>query len=85
MDFLKNFKNRQWLYGIVVAGIAIAVGYGFVTSDQADLWIRLVEAVLSLIPAGALALAASKAKPAATDSGVSEPTEPAEPGEYSGR
>lgn len=67
MDFFKDFKHRQWVYGVIVAGITIAVGYGFITSEQAELWVRLAESLLALVPAGALVLAAAKAKPAATD------------------
>ena len=67
MNVLKDYNFRKWLYGIIAAALAIMVGYGFITSEQTELWIKLVEAVLELVPSAALTLAATKAKPAASD------------------
>lgn len=37
---------RLWLYGILVAGAALAVGYGLLTVEQGGLWLALGAAVL---------------------------------------
>lgn len=63
----KDYKVRQWIYGIIAAGFAVLAGYGIITSDQIDNWLKLAEATLNLVPAAALTLAAAKAKPANSD------------------
>lgn len=69
MEIIKDYKVRQWIYGIIAAGFAVLAGYGIITSDQSDSWLKLAEAALNLVPAAALTLAAAKAKPAVTDTG----------------
>ena len=41
---------RQWLYGVLVAGGAVAVGYGLLTAEQAGLWLALAGAALIVGP-----------------------------------
>ena len=69
MKILQDYHLRRWIYGVIAAGLALLVGYGFVSSDQTELWLRLAEAALNLVPAAALSLAAAKAKPAVSDTG----------------
>lgn len=69
MEIIKDYKVRQWIYGIIAAGFAVLAGYGIITSDQSDSWLKLAEAALNLVPAAALTLAAAKAKPAVSDIG----------------
>lgn len=67
MSLFKDYTFRRWLYGVIAAAFAVASGYGIITSEQTELWLKLAEAGLDLLPAAALTLAAVKAKPAATD------------------
>ena len=67
MKILQDYNLRRWIYGVIAAGLALLVGYGFVSSDQTELWLRLAEAALNLVPTAALTLAAVKSKPASTD------------------
>ena len=67
MEFIKDYKVRRWLYGVVAAGFAVAAGYGLVTNEQTDSWLLLAEALLDLVPTAALTLAAVKAAPAVGD------------------
>lgn len=39
---------RAYLYGLLVPGAAVAVGYGWTTGNQAALWITLGAAVLAV-------------------------------------
>lgn len=39
---------RAYLYGLMVPGAAVAVGYGWTTGNQAALWITLGAAVLAV-------------------------------------
>lgn len=38
--------RRRWAYRVLVAGGAVAVGYGIVTSDELGLWLGLANVVL---------------------------------------
>lgn len=49
-------KTRLWLYGVVIAALAILVGYGIVDQGHAGLWLTLAAAVLGL---GSTGLAAA--------------------------
>ena len=69
MSILKDYNVRKWIYGIIAAGLVVLGGYGFVTAEQSDNWLKLAEAALNLVPAAALSLAAAKAKPAVSDTG----------------
>lgn len=74
MKIFQDYRFRQWIYGIIAAALAIMVGYGFITSEQTELWMKLAEAVLELVPSAALTLAATKAEPANSDTtGVYKP------------
>lgn len=44
--------TRLWLYGIVIAGLGVLVGYEFIQDGQAELWQTLVMAVLGITGAG---------------------------------
>jgi hypothetical protein len=48
MDITKllNANGRTWLYGVTAAVLALLVGYGLLTQDQAALWAGLVAAIL---------------------------------------
>lgn len=41
-------KRRARLYEVAIAGCAIAVGYGLLTSEQALLWLGLAGAILGV-------------------------------------
>lgn len=41
-------KRRRRLYEVAIAGCAVAVGYGLLTSEQALLWLGLAGAVLGV-------------------------------------
>lgn len=41
-------KRRRRLYEVAIAGCAVAVGYGLLTSEQALLWLGLTGAVLGV-------------------------------------
>ena len=69
MSILKDYNVRKWIYGILAASLVVLGGYGFVTAEQSDNWLKLAEAALNLVPAAALSLAAAKAKPAVSDTG----------------
>ncbi|ACI06245.1 holin [Mycobacterium phage BIB8] len=40
--------RRQWLYGIIVAAIAVAVGYRVIAPEHAPLWLDLAANVLGI-------------------------------------
>lgn len=63
----KDFKFRQWLYGVIAAGFLVASGYGLIANDQVNLWLRFAEASLNLIPVAGLTLAAANARPSVRD------------------
>lgn len=44
--------TRLWLYGIVIAGLGVLVGYDVLADGQAELWQTLVMAVLGITGAG---------------------------------
>lgn len=67
IEFIKDYKFRQWLYGVLVAVFAVLAGYGFITAEESQNYLNLVTAFLNLGGAGAFALAANKAKPAESD------------------
>ena len=41
-----NANARTYVYGVAVVAIALLVGYGLITQDQAPLWLGLIGAVL---------------------------------------
>ncbi|AGI12975.1 holin [Mycobacterium phage Butters] len=40
--------RRQWLYGIIVAAIALAVGYKVIAPEHAPMWLDLAANVLGI-------------------------------------
>ena len=44
--------TRLWLYGIVIAGLGVLVGYDVLSDGQAEMWQTLVMAVLGIAGAG---------------------------------
>ncbi|QRY48151.1 hypothetical protein JVX93_16015 [Mycolicibacterium boenickei] len=44
--------RRMWLYGVTVAGIAVAVGYKAIAPEHAPLWLDLAANVLGISGAG---------------------------------
>lgn len=46
---------RAWIYGVLVAGSLVAVGYGLITAEQGNLWLTLAGAILGLSNGLALA------------------------------
>jgi hypothetical protein len=46
--FIQNVKTRQYIYGILVAASPIAVIRGFLTIEEAGLWLVLGGAILGL-------------------------------------
>ena len=54
MSVLQNVlhpKFRKYLYRVANAGLLVAVGYGVLNGDAANLWLLLVNAVLGLADA----------------------------------
>lgn len=45
-------RGRQWLYGIAAAAAPLAIAYGYVTEQQAPLWLNLVGSVLFIMALG---------------------------------
>lgn len=45
-------RVRRWLYGIAAASAPLAVVYGYVTDQQAVLWLNLAGAVLFTMALG---------------------------------
>lgn len=50
----KRAALRRWLYGVALAGIAVAVTYGLIDQEQVPLWTTLVVALLA-VPVGTAA------------------------------
>lgn len=48
-------ERRAYLYGVMIAAAAVAVGYGLLTIEQAGLWLTLIGALLGLSSGVALA------------------------------
>jgi hypothetical protein len=46
MTWFQNETNRAWLYRVLLAVVALAVGYGLVTDEQGVLWLAVAAAVL---------------------------------------
>lgn len=40
--------RRLWLYGVIIAGVAILSGYGILGPDEVPLWTALIVAVLGV-------------------------------------
>lgn len=53
---LERWRNtepvRLYLYGILVPGVAVLVGYGWLTTERAGLWLAVGAAVLLFTGAG---------------------------------
>ena len=41
-------ERRLWLYGVIIAAIAILSGYGLLGPDEVPLWTALVVALLGI-------------------------------------
>lgn len=39
-------KGRKWLYKVLLAAVAVAVGYGLITGESAALWGTLIAALI---------------------------------------
>lgn len=44
---IHNPAVRAWIYNILIAAGAVAVGYGLITAEQGGLWLALAGAILS--------------------------------------
>lgn len=51
-DHILSREKRKWVYGIIVAGLLVAAGYGIITQEHVELWLLLASAVLGLSGAG---------------------------------
>ena len=67
MNKLRDFKFRQWLYGVFAAVLVLLAGYGLITAEEQINILAVLEALLHLAPAAGFGLAASNARPSATD------------------
>lgn len=45
-------RGRQWLYGVAAAAAPLAIAYGYVTEQQAPLWLNLAGSVLFIMALG---------------------------------
>lgn len=64
MNILKDYKFRQWLYGIAAALLVLLGGYGFFTAEEQQNILSLVTAVLNLGGVVALSLVGVNVRPA---------------------
>lgn len=46
--WIKSPKGRKYLYRVLLASIAVAVGYGLLADDTAALWVTMVGALIGL-------------------------------------
>lgn len=67
MSFIKDYKARQWLYGVAAAVMVLLGGYGIFSAEEQQNILSLITAVLNLGGAAAFGLAANKSQPANTD------------------
>ena len=67
---LRREPVRAYLYGLLVPGAAVAVGYGVLSADKAALWVALGGVVL--VP-GAAELARRKTVPYAYNAASEDP------------
>lgn len=67
MNKLRDFKFRQWLYGVLAAVLVLLGGYGLFSSEEQVNILAVLEALLHLAPAAGFGIAASNARPSATD------------------
>lgn len=51
--FIKSAAGRRWLYGILLATVALVAGYGLVTDELAVLWVAVGAALLGFPVASA--------------------------------
>lgn len=58
-----NAKVRGAIYGVAVAVGALLVVVGWVSNDDVDAWLRVVDSVLSLVLVAAPALALKNLTP----------------------
>ncbi|MFG0329215.1 MAG: hypothetical protein ACF8PN_04885 [Phycisphaerales bacterium] len=63
MSLQWNEQTRAWLYRIALALGAVAIAYGWITDDQADVWLQVIAAVLLVGPAGLAAANTSTSNP----------------------
>ena len=75
MEQLITPRMRSWLYGIVTAALALAVGYGIIDPGNAEHWLALASAVLGLAgSATAFAYRPTRVPRDAPDMPTDEPT-----------
>lgn len=67
MQFLHDYKVRQWLYGIATAVLVVLGGYGIFPAQEQENLTQLIVAILNLGGAGATILAGSNSRPSARD------------------
>lgn len=56
-------RTRQWLYGTAAAAAPLAIAYGYVTEQQAPLWLNLIGSVLFIMALGNTPTRPSEATP----------------------
>lgn len=56
---MPSARTRRWIYGVAVAAVMLATGYGWIAETHAPLWVSLAAAITM----GTLAI------PNATDDG----------------
>ena len=67
MSILRDYKFRQWLYGIVAAVLVLLGGYGIFSAEEQQNILALVTSILNLGGAAALSLAGANARPSSQD------------------
>lgn len=72
MNFLTDFKFRQWLYGVLAAVLVVLAGYGFLTAEEQENILNLVMAILNLGGSAGFVLASVNARPSKHDDEANE-------------
>jgi hypothetical protein len=60
---MMNAKTRGAIYGVAVAIGGLAVVVGWMTNDEVDTWLRVVDSLLNLVLVAAPALALKNLTP----------------------
>lgn len=61
MKMIRDYRVRQWLYGVLSALLVLLTGYGLVSAEHKENIDAVLTAVLNLGGAAGLALATAKA------------------------
>lgn len=67
MRLIRDYRFRQWLYGVLSALLVVFVGYGLISPEQQENISEVIIAVLNLSGAAGLALASVKAETVSSD------------------